>query len=146
MKTDIFIHWRTHFTSPPARVYEMFTTDAGRARFWAETSEAKDNHFVLSFLGEDETVTCETIESHPPDRFTFHYWDGTKVMVRFTDDGKGGTDLILTETGFPSREHREENFAGWVTVLMNLKAVVDHGVDLRNHDPERTWKHGYCET
>jgi uncharacterized protein YndB with AHSA1/START domain len=146
MKTDIFIHWRTHLGAPPDRVYDMFATDEGRAKFWAEASEERDGRFLLAFLGEDETVSCEVIERQPPGRFTFRYWDGTRVTVRFVDDGKGGTDLILTETGFPSREHREENYAGWVAVLMNLKAVLDHGVDLRNHDPERTWKHGYCET
>jgi len=35
--------------------------------------------------------------------------------------------------------------AGWVSVLMALKAAVDHGVDLRNHDPQRTWDQGYAD-
>jgi predicted nucleic acid-binding Zn ribbon protein len=32
-----------------------------------------------------------------------------------------------------------------VSVLMALKAAVDFSVDLRNHDPDRTWDHGYVE-
>ena len=51
--------------------------------------------------------------------------------------GRGGTDLTLTETGVPS-EWRKENLAGWVSVLLALKAAVDHGVDLRVHDTSRT--------
>ena len=39
----------------------------------------------------------------------------------------------------------EETIAGWGSVLMALKAAVDHAVDLRNHDPERTWDQGYFD-
>jgi hypothetical protein len=35
--------------------------------------------------------------------------------------------------------------AGWVSVLLALKAAVDFGVDLRNHDPERTWSTGFVD-
>jgi hypothetical protein len=28
-------------------------------------------------------------------------------------------------------------------MIMALKAAVDFGVDLRAHDPERTWENGY---
>ena len=38
-----------------------------------------------------------------------------------------------------------EMVAGWVSVLMAMKAAVDHGVDLRNHDPARSWSDGYAD-
>jgi len=38
-----------------------------------------------------------------------------------------------------------EPCAGRVSVLLALKAAVDHGVDLRNHDRERTWVQGYAD-
>jgi hypothetical protein len=38
-----------------------------------------------------------------------------------------------------------EVIAGWVSVLMCLKAAVDFGVDLRAHDPEKHWDNGYVE-
>jgi hypothetical protein len=28
---------------------------------------------------------------------------------------------------------------------MAMKAAVDHGVDLRNHDPSRSWVTGYAD-
>lgn len=40
---------------------------------------------------------------------------------------------------------RMEMAAGWVSVLMAMKAAVDHGVDLRNHDESRTWGDGYAD-
>jgi hypothetical protein len=38
-----------------------------------------------------------------------------------------------------------EVHAGWLNVLFPLKAYVAHGVDLRNHDPRRTWDEGYAD-
>jgi hypothetical protein len=30
-------------------------------------------------------------------------------------------------------------------VLLCMKAAVDHGVDLRNHDEKRSWWQGYAD-
>ena len=38
---------------------------------------------------------------------------------------------------------RIQTVAGWVKVLMSPKAAVDFGVDLRNHDLDRTWDDGF---
>ena len=40
---------------------------------------------------------------------------------------------------------RHEHRAGWVSVLLALKAAVDFAVDLRNRDPDRTWEDGYVD-
>lgn len=39
----------------------------------------------------------------------------------------------------------QDEVAGWVSVLMAMKAAVDHGVDLRTHDESRTWGDGYAD-
>ena len=52
--------------------------------------------------------------------------------------------MVLTDTGVPP-EHRKEVMAGWVSVLLSLKAAVDFDIDLRTHDPERDWDVGYVE-
>ena len=51
---------------------------------------------------------------------------------------------MLTDAGVPAAD-RVEVTAGWVSVLMALKAAVDFSVDLRNHDPLRTWDQGFVE-
>jgi hypothetical protein len=56
----------------------------------------------------------------------------------------GGTDLLLTEEGVAGGS-REDNRAGWVTVLLTLKAAVDFRVDLRSGDHGRTWQDGYVD-
>jgi hypothetical protein len=60
------------------------------------------------------------------------------------DDGAGGTDLTLTDAGVREADYAETH-AGWVSVLLALKAAADHGVDLRNHDEQRTWDQGFVD-
>jgi hypothetical protein len=43
-------------------------------------------------------------------------------------------------------ENRRGRLADWVSVLLALKAKVDHGVDVRNHHAARTWDKGYCDS
>ncbi|NNE99562.1 MAG: hypothetical protein HKN25_11135, partial [Pyrinomonadaceae bacterium] len=69
---------------------------------------------------------------------------GSNVKFTLDDDGSGGTDLTLRCTGV-NKDSREEVIAGWVSVLMAMKAAVDHGVDLRNHDASRTWADGFAD-
>ena len=33
----------------------------------------------------------------------------------------------------------DEEWPGWVSVLLELKAAADYNVDVRNHDVTRTW-------
>jgi hypothetical protein len=84
------------------------------------------------------------LENNPPDRFALSYFGGSRVTFELESDGAGGTDLTLTEEEVPFGE-RDDNLAGWVSVLLTLKAAADFGVDLRNHDPARTWGQGYVD-
>ena len=75
--------------------------------------------------------------------FAVEYF-GSVTTFELTQDGRGGTDLTLTAAGVPPAD-RVEMTAGWVSVLLALKAAVDSGVDLRNHDPARTWDQGFAD-
>ncbi|HEX6386857.1 MAG TPA: SRPBCC domain-containing protein, partial [Anaerolineae bacterium] len=84
------------------------------------------------------------LEQQPPRRFVVEYFGGSMTTFELADDGAGGTDLTLSDAGVPAAD-RAEVTAGWVSVLLALKAAVDFGVDLRNHDPRRTWDTGYAD-
>jgi hypothetical protein len=79
-----------------------------------------------------------------PRRVAVEYFGARLPEFVLADDGRGGTDLTLTETGVPAK-WREENWAGWVSVLMALKAAVDFDADVRSHDPQRTWGQGFVD-
>jgi hypothetical protein len=82
------------------------------------------------------------LEKRPPTYFSLNYFD-SETSFELHDDGSGGTDLTLIDRDVSSK-YREEVVAGWVSVLLALKAAVDFNIDLRNHDPDRTWDQGYC--
>ena len=135
------IDWRVHFAASPETVWQAWTTDQGRERFWAETSAAAGEGFVLGFVN-GEILTVEVVEARAPERLAFRYFGGSTVLLELAPDGDGGCDLRLREEGAPEPA---ENYAGWVSVLLACKAAVDLGVDLRSHDPRRSWDQGFVD-
>ena len=137
------ISWRLHLRSAPERVFAMIATADGRRQFWAESAEESGGIITFRFP-DGSTLESRIVECTPPLRFAVEYFSGATVLCECSSDGAGGTDLTLTETGTPDAD-RTENIAGWASVLLCLKAAVDHTIDLRNHDPQRTWAQGYVE-
>jgi uncharacterized protein YndB with AHSA1/START domain len=137
------IRWSLHLSSPAIRVYQALATDRGRASFWAESAVERNGsiHFVFPNAAAWDG---EILLAEPPHRYTVRYYGSSTAAFVLQDDGHGGTDLTLTDTGVPAAD-RTEVIAGWVSVLLALKAAVDFGVDLRNHDPLRQWDNGYAD-
>ena len=136
------IRWRLHLRSSPQRVYDMLATPAGRACYWAESADERDGAIHFRFIN-GVTTASPILERTPPRRFAIEYF-GARVDFGLTGDGTGGTDLTMTTTGFRP-EDRDDLLAGWLNVLLPLKAACDFGVDLRSHDPERTWDRGFVD-
>ena len=137
------LRWRIHLASSPEAVYELLSTDEGRAQFWAESAVERDAAIEFTFPN-GTTWRGRVLAAEPPRRYAVEYFGGSRATFELGPDGDGGTDLTLVESGVPEK-WEGENRAGWVTVLLELKAAADFGVDLRNHDPRRTWSQGYCD-
>ena len=137
------IRWKLHLKSSPQSVYQKLSTDEGRASFWAESAIEEDKiiHFIFPNQAEWKGRILEKDPSH---KFKVEYYGGSITTFELESDGSSGTDLSLIDQGVP-QEDRAEVIAGWVSVLMALKASVDFGIDLRNHDHNRTWDEGYAE-
>jgi uncharacterized protein YndB with AHSA1/START domain len=137
------IRWRLHLVSSPERVYAALATDAGRASFWAESAVEHDG--ALDFVFPNGLNWRGAIlERDAPRHFSVRYFGNSLTTFDLAPDGSGGTDLTLTDRDVPTADLAETT-AGWVSVLMTLKAAVDFDVDLRAHDPTRTWNQGYCD-
>ena len=137
------IQWNLHLRSSPEMVYETLSTDRGRASFWAESAVEKDGIIHFIFPNQSEW-NGKILEEVPSRKFKVEYYGGSITTFELETDGAGGTDLTLTDQGVPQAD-RTEVIAGWVSVLLALKASVDFGVDLRNHDPKRCWDEGFVE-
>jgi uncharacterized protein YndB with AHSA1/START domain len=137
------ISWRVHLRAAPAVVYGLISTASGRRTFWAESAEERDG--VIEFRFPNGAAwRGRVLERIPPRRFGVEYLGGTTVVFECDDDGSGGTDVTLTEAGVVPADW-SENHAGWVSVLLALKASADFGVDLRNHDAQRTWDASFVD-
>lgn len=99
--------------------------------------------FALHFIN-GQSLDVELVEAVRPHRLVLRYFGGSTVSVTFTDDGQGGCDLHLVEQDVPRGGHLD-NYAGWVSVLLAFKAGLDFGVDLRSHDPSRTWNQRFLD-
>ena len=137
------IQWSLHLQSPPEKVYRMLATDEGRAQFWAESAVEQGGHIHFLFPN-GQSWRGEILAQRSPHLFRIVYLGGSTVTFSLETDGAVGTDLTLTDEGVPG-DYRCEVIAGWVSVLMALKAAADFGVDLRNHDPRRTWDQGFAD-
>lgn len=137
------VTWRLHLRASPTAVYELIATSSGRRRFWAESAEEHDGVIEFRF-SSGVSWHGRVLEQVPPRRYAVEYFAGSRVDFDLLPDGAGGTDLRLAESGISPSEW-EENLSGWVSVLLALKGAVDFGVDLRNHDPGRSWEQGYVD-
>ena len=135
------VRWRVHFKSGPEAVYRFLSTDVGRASFWAE--EAREEHSEIHWtFPNGNSGAMRVLDKVPFTRFSCEYVDDSIVEFELEEDGRGGTDLTMTNRGI-AEEHLFRVAASWVSVLMNMKAVVDEGVDLRNHADDVNLDRGF---
>ena len=137
------LRWRVHFRSAPEAVYSALNSAEGREQYWSESSQEADGviHFrVPGGLASRGRV----IQRIPGRRFATEYFGWTVEFELQPDASGSGTELSMTCRNMPEKD-RMEIAAGWVSVLMAMKAAVDFGVDLRNHDESRTWWQGYVD-
>jgi len=123
-------------------VFEALATDGGRARFWAEAAPEVDGVITFYILNY-EPFSGRILRRQEPAIFKLEYY-GTIVEFSLSADGRGGTDLFLIATEV-TESIRMEMGAGWVSVLMAMKAATDHNIDLRNHDKSRAWETGFVD-
>ncbi|MDH3223587.1 MAG: hypothetical protein OEO23_07715 [Gemmatimonadota bacterium] len=131
-----------HLPVASERVFEALDSNEGRGAFWAESAEEIDGHVHFQFVN-GHSYRSRIVQRRPPFLWTIDYFGG-EARFELSPDGVGGTDLLMTHEGVGLEEWNEVH-AGWLNVLFPLKAYVVHGVDLRNHDPTRTWNEGYAD-
>lgn len=131
-----------HIPAPREAVFAALDSAEGRASFWAESAIEIDGHIEFRFIN-GYVCRSRILERRPPSVLSIDYLGGP-ARFELVSDGATGTDLLLTHDGAEPDEWNEVH-AGWLNVLFPLKVWVMLGVDLRNHDPERSWDQGYAD-
>ncbi len=136
------IRWRMHIAARPESVFDALDSDEGRRSFWAESAEEHEGFIHFEFINGIKHKS-KILSRQSPRDWAIDYF-GAVARFELSPDGAGGTDLRLTHDGVDEEDWSEVH-AGWLNVLFPLKAYLVHGVDLRNHDPARTWDDGYAD-
>lgn len=136
------IIWRLHLHSGVSKVYDALDSDGGRASFWAERAIEKDGSIHFEFINGEKYIS-KIIRRERPHRFELDYFE-SRVVFELQSNEKGGTDVTMTNEGVSEQDYQTV-YAGWLSVLFALKAYVDFGIDIRNHDATRTWDQGFIE-
>jgi uncharacterized protein YndB with AHSA1/START domain len=137
------IRLRVQLAAAPEKAFWALSTAAGRASFWADSAEEEDGvvHFRFS---NGMSLQSKILAHQAPHQFSLEYFGGSRVDFLLDDDGDDGTLLTVVETGVPEAWYADQR-AGWVTVLLTLKAALDFGVDLRNSNPDLNWENGFVD-
>ncbi len=139
MKT---ITWKLLLRADISTIFKLLTTANGREKFWCEEASEAGNqiHFLFpngqSYIGE--------IRKSISNKEVHLIYFGSLVKFQLKSLSTGGTELTMVNEGVNEKEYMEM-YAGWVSVLLNLKAVADYQCDLRNHNPLKTWDQGYVD-
>ena len=134
--------WKLHLNSSPVRVFYFLNTDWGRQQFWAESAQQQGQTIQFNF-SNGQQYEAQLLECQAPALFSLEYF-GSQVKIELQPDEAGGTDLTLTNTQIPEEDYQQMH-SGWVSVLLALKAACDFGVDLRNHQQQRSWDQLYVD-
>ncbi len=136
------VTWKTRLSADPEAVYAMLATAEGRGRFWAEDAVERGGviHFVFSDGTEERS---EILERNAPHLFRLRYFN-SPTRFDIMPHEAGGSVLTVHAEDVPEEEHLDVH-AGWVSVLMALKAALDFNIDLRNHSKAESWRQGFVE-
>lgn len=136
------LRWRVLLPASRHTVWELLTTDAGRERFWAESSSAAGDRVSLAFP-DGTTTTLELLRVDRPVSLQVRYFD---TLTTFTLDAVDESHTLLDVAAHDvNPSDAIEVAGGWVSVLLCLKAHLIAGVDLRNHDARYSWREGFVD-
>ena len=124
---------------PPSDVFRAWTDAEELARWLAPRCDVEPRESGLMHLGWDEYDEVDRVLAIDPDRQLVTTWGGAespvRVAVTLTPE-RNGTLCQLHQYGMdPDDSTRFTLFAGckagWTFYLTNLKAYLEHGIDLR---------------
>ena len=100
---------------------------------------------MLLTFPDGSSTTMDVLDEDPPRGLVVRYFEvqTTFDIESAAADGRS-TVLEVTASDVP-KDDVVELAAGWVSVLLNLKAAVNFDCDLRNHNREMTWRAGFVD-
>lgn len=144
---------KIEIASPPSRVFQAWTDETVIVKWFVEKAHIeprKGGRIYLEWLGGvsgDERILAIRDQTYL--RFPFG-GKQVQVEVKIKKDKRGSICTLRQfqmETTPKARvEWHMGCKTGWVFFLTNLKALLEHGIDLRSHDPKRSYKQHFANS
>jgi len=144
---------RVFIAAKPEKVFAAWTNDRLVSKWFTEKTiiePRKGGRLYFEWLAGDKLET-KIVAIVKNKKFVFPFGPGkVEVAVTFKKDGKG-TICELHQYGMKTDPKSKWNFhrgciQGWTFFLTNLKAHLEHGLDLRSHDPNRSYRQDYVNS
>lgn len=136
------VRWKVITAAPPEEVWTFLATQDGREKFWAISAPDDGEHIDFVFANGCE-LKSKILNSDKGNLFECEYFGGSTAKFTLDKTEHGGT--VVTVENDAAERHFQDVFAGWVSVLLILKAAVDHEIDLRNGLEGAHWDNGYVD-
>lgn len=158
MPTKISYDWsqfklRIFINKPVSKVFNAWTDDRIVSRWFTEKTiiePRKNGRIYFEWLAGDK-MDDKIISISKNRRFTFPFGrHGERVAVSFKKDGRG-TICELRQFNMKTTPKARWTMhrgciQGWTFFLANLKSYLEYGIDLRSHDPARSYKQDYVNS
>jgi uncharacterized protein YndB with AHSA1/START domain len=156
----LVIRQKYYYKVRPKRVFQALTVPDRLTKWLLREAEVEFRKMgkMKMIWNDGYAQECKILELELNKRLTLSWpsngWAGapqanTTVRLTFTPAGDEHTVLELEHTGFGTGENWARyygaTYSGWTYYLLNLKSVLEHGIDLRdeigesvNLEPEKT--------
>ena len=145
---------KVRIKATPQKVFAAWTYGPTLASWFPEKAEVepkKGGRFFLQFLHENDQLDAEITAITKNRRLVFPFGSkGEEVEVKVR---KQGTRTICELTQYNMKTGPTDKVqmhmgcrAGWTFFLTNLKAYLEHGVDLREHDRMYSDRQGFVNS
>ncbi|HWR82653.1 MAG TPA: SRPBCC domain-containing protein [Candidatus Deferrimicrobium sp.] len=137
----------------PAQVFRAWTDDKVVPKWFtvkAKIEPRKNGRIHFEWLGGD-VLDGRVIAITKNRRFVFPFGKGNEqVEVAITKSGRGSICRLHQYGMKTTPKARWEMFVGckegWTFFLTNLKCYLEHGIDLRSHDPQKCYRQGFVNS
>lgn len=143
---------RIVLNAPMEKVYSAWTNchelenwflSKARVKKWEDVVEMSDallvgDEYAWNWHCYEITEFGKILESNGKDLFTFYFAGKTKVEVKLSELNNQVL-VVLTQSEIPEDDESKKSIrlgcsSGWAFYLVNLKAWLEYGIDLRNKD------------
>ncbi len=143
---------KVNINAVPSRVFRAWTVSKELNKWFTcggSIEPRKGGTFRQIFL-DGTTYDSQVLAVRKGTLLRFSFGKDEKVEVKIKKAGKGA-ECWLKQYDMKTGPNDKWNMhmgcrIGWTFFLANLKAYLEHGIDLRSQDPKKTWKEHYINS